>query len=263
MSLQRLAWEAPPQTGDAPTPRGNHVAWFDHDEKRLYVFGGRGADRRRNADFHVLDVPTMTWRAVGAPNPPSPRDRASCCVLGRRAVVFGGKGTKARLNDTHFFDLTAGTWSQATVSGTVPSPREGAAIASVDNKVYVFGGRNTFCLNDLYVLDVDTLVWSLVRTVGRLAAPALHGAGMHFAKDGSLLMLWGGVNEQGHTNNAFYRVNAGEPYVELELERPSHVVESAEAPPGGEEGGEGAPARDGAPRPPTHTGPEWVRAPLL
>lgn len=255
MSLQRLAWEAPPQTGDVPTPRANHVAWFDDEEKRLYVFGGRGADRRRNNDFHMLDVATMTWKAVGAANPPSPRDRASCCVIGRQAVVFGGKGPKARLNDVHFFDLNAGTWSQATVSGTVPSPREGAAIAALDNKLYVFGGRNTFCLNDLFVLDVETLVWSLVKTVGHLAAPALHGAGMHFTKD-TFLMLWGGFNEQGHTNNAFYRINATEPYVELERH---HAEAGAEG--GAPAEGADAAAKEGAPPPPTHTGPEWVRSP--
>ena len=44
---------------------------------------------------------------------------------------------------------------------------------ATDDKVFVFGGRNTFVLNDLYMLDVHTLVWTAVKTL--TSVPTMHG----------------------------------------------------------------------------------------
>ena len=204
MYIQRLAWESPPPAGDVPPPRDNHACWFDEVEKRFFVFGGRGDNRRRCNDLRFLDATTKVWKQVNASNAPSPRDRMSCCVVDRMAVIFGGKGPKVRHNDVHYFDMDSGQWSQATVSGSVPPPREASAMTGHDGKVLLFGGRNTFCLNDLYVLHIATAVWTVVSTAKPL--PPLYGCDMHLTEHGQLL-LWGGYTEQHHTNHSFLRIN--------------------------------------------------------
>ncbi|CEP15794.1 hypothetical protein [Parasitella parasitica] len=58
-------------------------------------------------------------------------------------------------------DLTTET---KPTSGDIPPPLVGASTTVVGNKVYVFGGRlvsSRQMTNDLYTLDMDTLVWTL------------------------------------------------------------------------------------------------------
>eukprot|EP00983_Pelagomonas_calceolata_P060058 1146208-Pelagomonas_calceolata.AAC.8 len=43
------------------TCRYNHCALYDPENKRLVVFGGRNAERKRLNDVHFLDIATFTW----------------------------------------------------------------------------------------------------------------------------------------------------------------------------------------------------------
>jgi hypothetical protein len=57
-------------------------------------------------------------------------------------------------------------WSQARTQGTVPSPHAGHAGATIGNSFYVIGGGdNKSGISDTLVLNMDTLVWSLVASV--------------------------------------------------------------------------------------------------
>ncbi len=53
-------------------------------------------------------------------------------------------------------------WSLAETTGEAPSPRKGHATALLFSKLFLFGGvgEDRRRLNDLYVLDTETLIWS-------------------------------------------------------------------------------------------------------
>ncbi len=52
-------------------------------------------------------------------------------------------------------------WYEAQTTGQKPSSRAGHAMTRVDNHLYVFGGcRRSSFLNDLFVLNTDTMTWS-------------------------------------------------------------------------------------------------------
>lgn len=56
------------------------------------------------------------------------------------------------------------------VSGDIPPPRVGHAQVRVKNQLYIFGGRQGIHmdetpLNDLYALDLDTMIWREIKTV--------------------------------------------------------------------------------------------------
>jgi hypothetical protein len=92
-------------------------------------------------------------------------------------------------------------WSQAQTGGTVPSPRAGHAGATIGNSLYIIGGGdNKSGISDTLVLNMDTLVWSVVATVKGRAAVASEGLSVVVVEDS--LLAFGGYN--GHFNNQVY-----------------------------------------------------------
>ena len=99
-----------------------------------------------------------------------------------RIYVFGGTWTDdddstIYMNDLHVLDVTCFAWSRPAWCGTAPIEREGHTASVVGDRVYVFGGTwvdddsNSVYLNDLHVLDADTVTWAQPATSGE---PASH-----------------------------------------------------------------------------------------
>jgi len=64
------------------------------------------------------------------------------------------------------------TWSRPITTGESPSCRAGHTITSLNTKLFVFGGGDgTLYLNDLHVLDNETMSWSQVYVTGTTPAP--------------------------------------------------------------------------------------------
>ena len=94
-------------------------------------------------------------------------------------VLFGGyAGNEVRLNDLYFFDIDSLHWEKKRVSegSSVPCARNTHTASLVgDTKLVVFGGRDRHQFyNDVWILDLITLVWtqlvipeSLSRPLGR------------------------------------------------------------------------------------------------
>jgi hypothetical protein len=74
--------------------------------ERLYVFGGEDCNRRPLADLHVLDLPTLTWRALAPPGKPHtkppPRCGHAAVVCHDKLIVFGGGDERDRGSDVLF-----------------------------------------------------------------------------------------------------------------------------------------------------------------
>ena len=73
--------------------------------------------------------------------------------------------TTANVTDVHRLNLVTNTWSGAlTCGGTAPRIRYGHRTELYGSKMYVFGGTGTPYFDDLYYLDLETLMWA--QTIG-------------------------------------------------------------------------------------------------
>ncbi|MBC8462798.1 hypothetical protein H8D76_00405 [Candidatus Bathyarchaeota archaeon] len=82
-------------------------------------------------------------------------------------MLFGGHGA-TEFDDTWAYDIDIGEWEQAS-SNTRPSKRNGSnMVYDPEHDVFVmFGGMNTAGsgLNDTWILDADSLTWSMAEDV--------------------------------------------------------------------------------------------------
>lgn len=100
------------------------------------------------------------------------------------------------MNDLFLFDPARLLWTEVTTltRGPSPSPREGCFFAEYSGKLYLFGGWSETTLvffNDLFVLDLTTLVWTDLTplAVGSIPPPV---SGHCFITMGKLLYVFGG-----------------------------------------------------------------------
>ncbi|KAG8479226.1 hypothetical protein CXB51_029851 [Gossypium anomalum] len=170
----------------------------------LVIFGGQDAKRTLLNDLHILDLETMTWDdfdAVGVP--PSPRsDHAAAVHAERYLLIFGGGSHATCFNDLHVLDLQAMEWSRPTQQGEIPSPRAGHAGVTVgENWFIVGGGDNKSGASETVVLNMSTLVWSVVTSVEGRVPLASEGLSLVVGSISGedILVSFGGYN--GRYNN--------------------------------------------------------------
>ncbi|XVF57493.1 hypothetical protein PTKIN_Ptkin06aG0209600 [Pterospermum kingtungense] len=164
--LQTGTWSILKTYGKAPVSRGGQSVTLVGTT--LVIFGGQDAKRTLLNDLHVLDLETMTWDEIDAVGtPPSPRsDHAAAVHAERYLLIFGGGSHATCFNDLHVLDLQAMEWSRPTQQGEIPTPRAGHAGVTVgENWFIVGGGDNKNGASETIVLNMSTLVWSVVTSV--------------------------------------------------------------------------------------------------
>ncbi|KAH9755180.1 Acyl-CoA-binding domain-containing protein 4 [Citrus sinensis] len=170
----------------------------------LVIFGGEDAKRSLLNDLHILDLETMTWDEIDAVGvPPSPRsDHAAAVHAERYLLIFGGGSHAACFNDLHVLDLQTMEWSRPTQQGEIPTPRAGHAGVTIgENWFLVGGGDNKSGVSETVVLNMSTLVWSVVTSVqGRvpLASEGLSLVVSSYSGE-DVIVAFGGYN--GRYNN--------------------------------------------------------------
>jgi N-acetylneuraminic acid mutarotase len=207
--MDRMEWQRPENaTGERPSARDGAAGMYDEEGGRLLIFGGRNVERKRLNDLHSYTLSTNSWAKLVVDGAPSPRECATTCSWGQLGILFGGHGSGMRYNDIHFYEMHSNSWSQPQVTGTPPSPRQDAAMCVLNNKLYLHGGRNNFVLDDLFVLDLNTLVWAEVNTIGRKpAARYLHSLSSSTSPDGvHSLWVYGGKDELGGVHITMFRM---------------------------------------------------------
>ncbi|KAE8660219.1 Acyl-CoA-binding domain-containing protein 5 [Hibiscus syriacus] len=199
---QTGTWSILKTYGKAPVSRGGQSVTLVGST--LVIFGGQDANRMLLNDLHILDLETMTWDefdAVGVP--PSPRsDHASAVHAERYLLIFGGGSHATCFNDLHVLDLQAMEWSRPTQQGEIPTPRAGHAGVTVgENWFIVGGGDNKSGASETVVLNMSTLVWSVVTSVEGRGPLASEGLTLVVGSvDGEdILISFGGYN--GRYNN--------------------------------------------------------------
>lgn len=138
------------------------------------MFGA--SDSGTFADFHVLDIDSLTWRIITAGGAaPTARARHTATLVGKNLIIFGGVGGGRPLNDLFVMhtaggDLRETSWTEPPANGLTPNARVGHATALVGSKMFIFGGHDgQTCMNDVHILV--TMNWSRVDCRGARPSP--------------------------------------------------------------------------------------------
>ncbi|XP_018449158.1 tip elongation aberrant protein 1-like [Raphanus sativus] len=210
-------WKCQSVRGEGPAPREGHSATLVG--KRLFVFGGCGKSPHVNDeiyynDLYILNTETYVWkRAATIGCPPSARDSHTCSSWKNKILVIGGEdGHDYYLSDVHILDTDTFIWKELDTSGQLLTPRAGHVTVSLGRNLYVFGGftdaQNLY--DDLYVLDLDTCVWSKVLTIGEGPSARFSSAGacLDPHKSGFLVFL-GGCNKNLEALDDMFYLHTG------------------------------------------------------
>lgn len=200
--LQTYTWSTLKTYGKPPVSRGGQSVTLVG--MTLVILGGQDAKRSLLNDLHILDLETMTWDEMDTVGiSPSPRsDHAAAVHADRYLLVFGGGSHATCFNDLHVLDLQTMEWSRPTQQGEIPSPRAGHAGVTVgENWFIVGGGDNKSGVSETVVLNMSTLVWSVVTTVQGRVPLASEGSSLVLSSYGGedILVSFGGYN--GRYNN--------------------------------------------------------------
>ncbi|KAK7397194.1 hypothetical protein VNO78_18361 [Psophocarpus tetragonolobus] len=189
-------WIAPPVSGRCPKPRYEHGAAVVQD--KLYIYGGNHNGRYLN-DLQVLDLRSWTWSKIEAktgveyPTTLIPCAGHSLIPWGNKLLSIAGH-TKdpSESIQVKVFDLQTATWSTLKTFGKAPVSRGGQSVNLVGKSLVIFGGQDAkrTLLNDLNILDLETMTWDEIDAVGMPPSPRSdHTAAVHVER---YLLIFGG-----------------------------------------------------------------------
>lgn len=197
-------WSVVETKGDIPSPRSGHSAVVSSD--KMYIHGGYWFEHVMSPeyynDIYVFDFKTSTWTKLETVEHFTCRKQHICELVENRIFIYGGITYKdTSLNDLIIHNLEDNTISkQLNVYGYIPTSRYAASSATYGNKIIFYGGSsNTSYMNDIYVLDTDTLKWTLCWTPYELPRRKNHTMFI----DGNSIFIYGGkiVNNRKPVSN--------------------------------------------------------------
>ncbi|KAJ4831850.1 hypothetical protein Tsubulata_017516 [Turnera subulata] len=219
-------WISPTVRGEGPEAREGHSAALIG--KRLFIFGGSGKSSDGNVevyynDLYILNTETFVWKqATTTGNPPSVRDSHTCSSWKNKIIVIGGEdGHDYYLSDVHVLDAETLVWKELNTSGQKLPPRAGHSTVAFGKNLFVFGGftdaQNLY--DDLYMLDVDTGIWTKVMAVGDgpSARFSMAGDSLDPLRAGVLVFI-GGCNKNLEALDDMYYLHTG--LASIQEERP-------------------------------------------
>ncbi|KAJ8752439.1 hypothetical protein K2173_004075 [Erythroxylum novogranatense] len=210
-------WISPSVRGEGPEAREGHSAALVG--KRLFIFGGCGKSLENNVevyynDLYILNTETFVWkRATTSGTPPSARDSHSCSSWKNEIIVIGGENEHDYyMSDVHVLDAETLVWKELDVFGQKLTPRAGHATVAFGKNLFVFGGfsdaQNLY--DDLYMLDVETGVWTKVTTTGDGPSARFSMAGDSLDPlKGGVLLFFGGCNRSLEALDDMYYIHTG------------------------------------------------------
>ncbi|KAM0931976.1 putative galactose oxidase/kelch, beta-propeller, kelch-type beta propeller [Dioscorea sansibarensis] len=172
-------------SGSRPPGRYKHAA--EVFQEKLYVVGG-SRNGRYLSDLQVFDLRTLKWsqlRLKVDTDGSKPEDSASALSFpasaGHSLVIWENKllviaGHQKSSSDTvtvWSIDPETGSCHVAKTDGKVPTARGGQSVTLVGSRVIMFGGedRKRRLLNDLYILDLETMFWDVLEVKKQSPAP--------------------------------------------------------------------------------------------
>ncbi|CAH2044533.1 unnamed protein product [Thlaspi arvense] len=194
-------WTAPLTSGQPPKARYEHGAAVIQD--KMYMYGGNH-NGRYLGDLHVLDLKNWTWSRVETKVVTESHETSSPATLTHCAghslipwdnkLLSVGGHTKdpSESMPVMVFDLHTCTWSILKTNGKPPISRGGQSTTLVGKSLVIFGGQDAkkSLLNDLHVLDLDSMTWNEIDAVGSPPSPRSdHAAAVHAER---YLLIFGG-----------------------------------------------------------------------
>jgi N-acetylneuraminic acid mutarotase len=189
-------------SGHRPKPRYEHGATVLQD--KMYVFGGNH-NGRYLSDLQALDLKSLTWSKIDAKLQAESSDSAKTSQIapcaGHSLITWGNKffSIAGHTKDpsegitVKEFDPHTCTWSIVRTYGKSPVSRGGQTVTLVGTTLVLFGGEDAkrCLLNDLHILDIETMTWDDVDAIGTPPSPRSdHAAACH--ADRYLLIFGGG-----------------------------------------------------------------------
>ncbi|KAL8028892.1 hypothetical protein ABFX02_14G191900 [Erythranthe guttata] len=187
-------WIAPPISGTRPKARYEHGSAVIDD--KMYIFGGNHNGRYLN-DLQVLNLRSWSWSKVevqaGLGGITTPCAGHSLIPWdGKLLSVAGHTKDPSETLQVKVFDPQALTWSTLKTYGKPPVSRGGQSVTLVGMTLVIFGGQDAkrSLLNDLHILDLETMTWDEMDSVGVPPSPRSdHAAAVHA---GRYLLIFGG-----------------------------------------------------------------------
>ncbi|KVI05001.1 Galactose oxidase/kelch, beta-propeller [Cynara cardunculus var. scolymus] len=206
-------WVALPVAGPRPLARYKHAAVVI-DEK-LYIVGG-SRNGRYLSDVQALDLRNLSWSTIKL-STQSEADNIrdgrllevfpaisghSMLKWGNRLLLLGGHSKDTSDNITvRFIDLESRVSGVMEATGKIPVARGGQSVSLVGSKLIMFGGedRQRRLLNDVNVLDLETMIWNVAETTQSPPAPRFdHTAAVHVDR---YLQIFGGCSHSTFFND--------------------------------------------------------------
>nr|XP_009802411.1 PREDICTED: acyl-CoA-binding domain-containing protein 4-like isoform X2 [Nicotiana sylvestris] len=192
-------WVSPPVSTPRLKARYEHGAAVIDD--KMYIFGGN-YNGRYLSDLQALDLKSWTWsrvevKAAGGEASPVPVAPLAGHTLvpweGTKLISIGGHmRNPSESVQVMVFDLQMHTWSTLKTYGKTPVSRGGHSVTLVGTSLVIFGGQdaNRSLLNDLHILNLETMAWDEVDTLGMPPSPRSdHAATIHAER---YLLVFGG-----------------------------------------------------------------------
>lgn len=210
-------WISPSIRGEGPEAREGHSAALVG--KRLFIFGGCGKSPDDDEevyynDLFILNTETFVWkRAMTTGTPPSARDSHSCSTWKNKMIVIGGEdGRDYYLSDAHILDADTLMWKELHTTGHMLPPRAGHSTVAFGKILFVYGGFTEAqkLYDDLYMLDIESAIWSKVTTAGAGPSARFSMAGdcLDPVRSGVLIFV-GGCNRSLEALDDMYYLHTG------------------------------------------------------
>nr|XP_043630746.1 acyl-CoA-binding domain-containing protein 6-like [Erigeron canadensis] len=205
-------WVKLPVPGPHPLARYKHGAVVV-DEK-LYIVGG-SRNGRYLSDVQALDLRNLSWSTVklkSQSESDNVKDGRSLEVFpatsghsmvkwGNKLLLLGGHSKDTRETVTvHFIDLESLVSGVMDATGKIPVARGGQSVTLVGSKIIMFGGEDKHrrLLNDVNVLDLETMTWNVAETKQTPAPRFDHTAAVHVDR---YLQIYGGCSHSTFFND--------------------------------------------------------------
>eukprot|EP01080_Neovahlkampfia_damariscottae_P010118 gene10118-2537_t len=155
--------------GVKPAPRSSHTSIIY--DKKMYVFGGTGAEKDVFQDFFSFDFETQTWKEIITIDKEDIPGRYghSCVLYGDSMIVFGGYKNTTE-NDIWIYYFIEKTWKKiqpSTENKEIPEPTQYQSMNVHQDSLYIYGGYNsTVFYDDLWKFDLKSLTWKNLEYTG-------------------------------------------------------------------------------------------------
>ena len=145
-----------------PQSRTGHFTIRDLEGRCVYIGDGMSENGETIFDLWKLDLDSLEWSPVVLHGDDiSPRTGARAVLCQGLIIVFGGFSDPDYFADLHVIKPETGEVKFINAKGDLPIARSSPIMEYVNGKIYLWGGFNGNWINDLNVLDMQTLEWRL------------------------------------------------------------------------------------------------------